>query len=226
MAIQLKNICKSFGDKQVLQNINLTLHTGVITCLMGASGIGKTTLVNILAGTLQADSGEIIWPDNHRHVSVVFQEDRLLEWETALTNVLFVTNSTNIKYSNIDSNRACLSLKKSLIPDIFQLRQAHMNQKLLYAKQLLTQAGLADSINKKVAELSGGMKRRVSICRALISQSNLLILDEPFKGLDSETKLLIMNMVKQHLRKYMLCVTHDASELEFMGGKLITLDFS
>lgn len=194
MAIQLKNISKSYGDKQVLQNINLTLHPGEITYLMGASGIGKTTLVNILAGTLQADSGEIIWPDNNRHVSVVFQEDRLLEWETALTNVLFVTNSKN--------------------------------QKLLYAKQLLIQAGLADSINKKVAELSGGMKRRVSICRALIAQSNLLILDEPFKGLDNETKLAIMNMVKQHLRKYMLCVTHDASELEFMGGKLITLDFS
>jgi len=189
LAIQLKNICKSYCDKQVLQNVNLTLHPGEITCLMGASGIGKTTLVNILAGTLQPDSGEIIWPDNNRHVSIVFQEDRLLEWETALTNLLFVTNSQNTEL----------------------------------AKQLLTQAGLADSINKKVAELSGGMKRRVSICRALIAQSNLLILDEPFKGLDNETKLVIMNMVKQHSRKYMLCVTHDASEVEFMGGKLIII---
>lgn len=189
MAIQLKNICKSYGDKQVLQNINLTLHHGEISYLMGESGIGKTTLVNILAGIIVPDSGEVIWPDNNRHVSVVFQEDRLLEWETALTNVLFVTNPANINF----------------------------------AKQLLTQAGLADSINKKVAELSGGMKRRVSICRALIAQSDLLILDEPFKGLDTETKLTIMNMVKQHLSKYVLCVTHDASEGKFLGGKLITL---
>ena len=190
MAIELKNICKSYGEKKVLHNINLTLQPGEITCLMGASGIGKTTLVNILAGITAPDSGEIVSP-SPPHVSVVFQEDRLLEWETALTNVLFVAT------------------------------KEHKQQ----AIELLTQAGLADSINKKAAELSGGMKRRVSICRALITQSNLLILDEPFKGLDSETKPVIMRMVKQHQNKntHILCVTHDASEVEFLGGKLITI---
>ena len=190
MAIELVNICKSYGEKKVLQNINLTMQAGEITCLMGASGIGKTTLVNILAGITAPNSGEIVWPSPSL-VSVVFQEDRLLEWETALTNVLFVAT------------------------------KEHKQQ----AVQLLIQAGLADSINKKTAELSGGMKRRVSICRALIAQSNLLILDEPFKGLDSETKPVIMDMVKQYSNKYnyVLCVTHDVSEVEFLGGKLITI---
>jgi len=204
LAIKLSNICKSYGEKKVLQNINLTLHPGEITCLMGASGIGKTTLVNIIAGITPPDSGKIILAPSGNlaiqnlceceeltaiiPISVVFQEDRLLEWETALTNVLFVAT------------------------------KEHKKQ----AVELLTQAGLADSINKKAAELSGGMKRRVSICRALIANSNLLILDEPFKGLDSETKPIIMNMVKQYSskEKYVLCVTHDASEVEFLGGKI------
>lgn len=190
MAIELKNICKSYGDKQVLKNINLTLHPGKITCLMGASGIGKTTIVNILAGIVKPDSGKVIWP-TPQSLSVVFQEDRLLEWETALSNVLFVTT----------------------------------HEHKVQAIQLLTQAGLADSINIKAAELSGGMKRRVAICRALIVQSDLLILDEPFKGLDSDTKPIIMSMVKQQLRsdKYILCVTHDASEVEFLNGKLLSV---
>ena len=194
MEIRLKNICKSYGGKQVLNNVNLTLAPGQITCMMGASGIGKTTLVGILAGTVKADSGEILGlePDGGK-VSLVFQEDRLLEWETALANVLFVVNPAH-KYVE-------------------------------QAKRLLVQAGLSDSINKKVPELSGGMKRRVCICRALIADYDLLILDEPFKGLDSETKPVIMRMVKEHLREgtCVLCVTHDAAEVGFLGGRLVVL---
>ena len=200
MAIELKNIHKSYGEKKVLQNMSLTLHPGEISCLMGASGIGKTTVVNILAGITSPDSGEIIWP-SPLSVSVVFQEDRLLEWETALTNVLFVTRRGDRPRSSD-----------------FKLE----------AVRLLTKVGLADSINKKTAELSGGMKRRVAICRALITNPSFLLLDEPFKGLDSETKPIIMNMVKQHLTKenYMLCVTHDLSEVEFLNGKIISTRYS
>jgi len=190
MENKLKNICKSYGDKRVLTNVNLTLTPGEITCVMGASGIGKTTLMGILAGTVKADAGEVL---TTQLVSAVFQEDRLLEWETALSNVLFVTNPAS--------------------------------QYVEKAKQLLTQAGLGDSINKKAAELSGGMKRRVCICRALIADYDLLILDEPFKGLDSEIKPVIMGMVKEHLRKNAcaVCVTHDAAEVAFFGRRLVAL---
>ena len=193
MAIELRNICKSYGDKQVLKNVNLTINPGEITCIMGASGIGKTTLINIIAGLVKPDAGEIAWHSNTLETSIVFQEDRLLNWETALSNVLFVTNPAS-----------------------------EYTQK---AKQLLTQAGLADSINKKTTELSGGMKRRVCICRALIANYDLLILDEPFKGLDNETKPVIMTMIKEHVQKdkYVICITHDYSEVEFMHGRLICL---
>jgi len=192
MAIELKNICKSYDGKEVLADVSLVLNPGEITCIMGTSGIGKTTLINIIAGLVKPDSGQIFGMQN-KCISFVFQEDRLLEWETALANVLFVKNPA----------------------------KAHVNE----AKTLLDKAGLTDSINKKAAELSGGMKRRVCICRALLADYDLLILDEPFKGLDEETKPKIMQLVKENLREgaCVLCVTHDAAEVEFLSGKLVKI---
>ncbi|MCL2399409.1 MAG: ATP-binding cassette domain-containing protein [Defluviitaleaceae bacterium] len=191
--IELTNICKRYGDKQILDNICMTFNEG-ITCIMGPSGRGKTTLAYIIGGLIKSDSGYITGLEGKR-TSFVFQEDRLLDWETAIGNVLFVTKS---------------------------IRQ---NQEK--ADHLLMQAGLSESMYKKAAELSGGMKRRVCLCRALIADYELLILDEPFKGLDSGIKPLIMTMVKEHsLRsegKTVICITHDLTEAEFLGGKLVTM---
>ena len=191
--MKLLNINKHFGDKKVLENINLTFAPGEITCIMGASGSGKTTLLNILTGLAPPDSGNVIWDSTSKKISMVFQEDRLLNWETALSNVLFVTS--------------------------------HSRNYTEQAKKLLTEAGLGDSINKKAAKLSGGMKRRVAICRALIADYDLLILDEPFKGLDAKIKPIIMDMIKARIdtSKYILCVTHDASEVEYLKGNLVKL---
>ena len=192
MAIELKGISKAFGDKQVLEDFSLVLEHG-ITCIMGASGKGKTTIVNLLAGLIDADRGSINIPSGTKF-SFVFQEDRLLEWESALTNVLFVTENP----------------KKNTVSAI----------------DLLSQADLGSSINKKAKELSGGMKRRVAICRALIAEYDIIILDEPFKGLDSTIKPGIIDMVKNHTKgKYVLAITHDLYEAEYMGGKLVSLDF-
>jgi len=186
--IELTNICKSFGGKPILENVNLTLSPGEITCMMGPSGIGKTTLVNILAGLVEPDSGEITGLEGLQ-VSAVFQEDRLLEWDTALANVNFVG-------------------------------MGNANSELL-----LTQAGLGGDLHKKAALLSGGMKRRVCICRALAAKYGLLLLDEPFKGLDEDTKTVMVSMIKEHLRPEacVLCVTHDMAEVNLLGGKLVEL---
>ena len=168
----------------------MTFNEG-ITCVMGSSGRGKTTLANIIAGLLSPDSGTISGIDGLK-VSYVFQEDRLLDWETALSNVLFVTNPTK---EYVDK-----------------------------AKKLLTQAELSGSINIKASKLSGGMKRRVCLCRALIADYDLLILDEPFKGLDTDLKPKIMSMVKEHTQgKIVICITHDHQEAEFLGGHLVEL---
>ena len=186
--LELINICKNFGENKVLENVSMAINEG-ITCIMGPSGRGKTTLAYIIAGLVKADSGEV---KGLKKISLMFQEDRLLEWETAVSNVLFVTKSAR---DNIER-----------------------------AKELLTQAGLAESLYKKASELSGGMKRRVCLCRALIAEYDLLILDEPFKGLDSGIKPSIMTMLKEHTAgKTVICITHDPVEAEFLGGELVTL---
>ena len=191
MEIKLKNIYKSFGEKHVLENISMTFNEG-ITCIMGSSGRGKTTLVNIIAGLIEQDAGTVSRCEKTK-VSYVFQDDRLLDWETALSNVLFVANPSK-DYT-----------KK--------------------ARQLLIQAGLSDSIDIKASKLSGGMRRRVCLCRALIADYDVLILDEPFKGLDEGLKPKIMSMVKEHANenKIVICITHDYSEADFLGGTLVEL---
>ena len=188
MAIELRNICKSYGDKRVLENVSLTFGEGV-SCVMGPSGSGKTTLAYIIAGLVRPDSGSVIGRDD-KSVALVFQEDRLLEWESAIANVLFVTKSARSNYGK--------------------------------ARDLLTRAGLGDSIGKKAAELSGGMKRRVCLCRALIAGCGLLILDEPFKGLDSGIKPGIMDMVRE-CAGVIICITHDPAEAAYLGGGIVRL---
>ena len=191
MAVDLRSICKNFGDKQVLMDFDLVLEKGV-TSIMGASGKGKTTIVNILSGLLVADKGFVNIPPATKF-SFVFQEDRLLEWETALTNVLFVTE-------NAKKNTA-------------------------RAVELLTEADLENNIHIKAKELSGGMKRRTAICRALIADYDIIVLDEPFKGLDANIKPRIIDMVKKHTKnKIVLVITHDKSEADYLGGRLVNLD--
>ena len=91
--------------------------------------------------------------------------------------------------------------------------------------ELLTEADLGGSIHKKTKELSGGMKRRVTICRALIADYDIIVLDEPFKGLDAKIKPRIIDMVKNHTKdKYVLAITHDPGEAEYLGGTLVGLD--
>jgi len=164
--IEIINISKNFENNLVIDNFNATLEAG-INCIMGPSGVGKTTLTNIIAGISKPDSGKI---KGSGLVSMVFQEDRLLENETALTNILFVSNNKKDKEATIK------------------------------AKMLLKKADLENELNTKVKDLSGGMKRRVALCRALLANYDTLILDEPFKGLDEKIKKNIMDMVKEYTK--------------------------
>ena len=187
MSIIVRNLCKSFEDKNVLVQFCANIPLRQTTAVMGASGIGKTTLANILLGFEKADGGEIIGlPDKK---SAVFQEDRLSENFSALANVQAVCKT----------------------------KQAKAN-----AAELLCELGLQNDIKTKVSSLSGGMRRRVSLARALCAEYDFLVLDEPFKGLDEATKALAMRTVKQHTSgKTVLLITHEKETADALADHII-----
>ncbi len=187
--ITVSNINKKFGNQTVFSGFSATFPAQQLTCLMGSSGCGKTTLLNMLMGFLKPDSGQIHGTSLKK--SAVFQEDRLCEDFGALANIRLVCD---IKYN-------------------LQEIVAH-----------LTQIGLADSLSKPVKEYSGGMKRRLAIVRAILAPYDLLFLDEPFKGLDEETKQITIAYVKQFTQgKTVIMVTHSTEEATALGGQVLAL---
>ncbi|MBQ0012828.1 MAG: ATP-binding cassette domain-containing protein [Clostridiales bacterium] len=188
--IVLRNLSKSYGENPVISDLNLNIKSGVTTCLMGPSGCGKTTLLRLIAGLEKPDSGEIM--SEARKISYVFQEDRLSEDFSVISNIRFVVGKT-------------------------------MNSEDI--RNLLKEFELGDVIDKPVRELSGGMKRRVAIARALSATYDLLILDEPLKGLDEKLKQHVMEVIKNHTKgKTVIYVTHDSTEADVMGARVICLE--
>ena len=187
--IILDSVSKSYEGKTVLNGMSLVFKEGEITCIKGPSGCGKTTLLRILAGLTQKDSGKI--SGIPERISCVFQENRLCEDFSVLSNIKLVCEK-DISGEEIIKN--------------------------------LDSVGLGDNINTPVKELSGGMKRRVALVRAVLSKGELLILDEPFKGLDDDTREDVTKyLLEGQNKRTVIMVTHDPEEVEMLGGRLITL---
>ena len=183
--IALNNINISYGNLKVLENFSISLEKGKVHCIFGASGCGKTTLLNALTGINKLESGDKLSLENKKF-SYVFQEDRLLPWATALENVLFVLR-----------DRYCDEEAKQI------------------AEKYLNIVGLGKFINAYPSELSGGMQRRVSFARALSYRGEVFILDEPFKGLDFKLKTELINyLLESDIKEnsYIVFVTHDMQE--------------
>lgn len=189
MPVVIDNVSKRYGALLVLDGFCAELGDTGVTCVMGESGSGKTTLMNILAGLEKPDSGSVRGMDGMR-AAMVFQEDRLMEWMSALKNVEFVLGR--------DSKRE--------------------------AAKHLRDVGLMENAAKRVSQFSGGMKRRTALARALAADSDLLLLDEPFNGLDDKTKRLVMDLVLEAAKsKPVVLITHDANDASKLSGKVYFL---
>ncbi len=185
--IRVSHISKRYGEKEVLHDVSLLFPPGV-TCLMGASGIGKTTLIRLLTGLEAPDSGEISGVP--KCIAMVFQEDRLAESLTVRGNLKLALGKC------YDEQKAQEMLSRLLLPDV---------------------------LPQTVSALSGGMKRRVALCRALLFDADLIVLDEPFKGLDEGTKTAAMDAVKAQAGRQVLIVTHDEEEARYLGACVVKL---
>ncbi|MBR3691240.1 MAG: ATP-binding cassette domain-containing protein [Clostridia bacterium] len=187
--IRLEGISFAYAGRAVLQDLSLTLPAGRITCLMGPSGCGKTTLFRLLCGTLSPDAGKISGIP-HR-ISAVFQEDRLCEDFSALSNLRFAVG------------------------------RAHDRARLV---SLLDSLGLPGASPAPVRTFSGGMKRRVALARALAAEGELLLLDEPFKGLDEESRAAAVQVLLSNIGgKTVFLITHDPAEAALLGAPVLEM---
>ncbi|WP_447409738.1 ABC transporter ATP-binding protein [Clostridium perfringens] len=195
MSIKLINIEKNFGSKKIYDKLYLTFEEGKINCILGRSGCGKSTLLNIIANLEEVNSGEIIGVPEK--IAYVFQEDRLIEWNSIYTNME-------------------LPLLKFYTKD-------EREEKI---KNILREVELGDCMNSYPKELSGGMRQRANIARALLYNGELLLMDEPFKSLDKSSKENIIKIFKKnHLEKNntVIMVTHDINEALSLGDNIFIL---
>ena len=188
--IRVDNVSKSYGDKHGLSNVSCEFEDGKIYCMMGESGVGKTTLIRLIMGLEKPDEGYI---SSSKQFAAAFQEDRLLEDRDAVDNVMFVLKNGGSK---------------------------SREQTEQYLSELLPE----DRLHIRVDSLSGGMRRRVAVARAMLSDRNTIILDEPFTGLDDETKKTVINFIKKwQNNRTVIVVTHSYTDSEMLGAGICML---
>lgn len=189
--VEARHLYMSYGSNRVLEDLSVRFPEGRITCIMAPSGRGKTTLLRLLMGLEQPDSGEITGASG-RKTAAVFQEDRLCPNLSAAAN-------------------ACLGLKRSEIS----------TDRLI---QSFREMRLEECLNRPVRSLSGGMKRRVAILRALLAHWDILFLDEPFQGLDADTRKQVLQTVRRQCAgRTVICVTHEEQDARELGAELVKL---
>lgn len=201
--LALRGVAKQFGAKPVLRDINLDVNRGNFVSLLGPSGCGKSTLLSIIAG-LDAPSGGRVMVDDrplsgaNSGAGMVFQRDLLLEWRTALDNILLQ----------------------------FEMRGLPSRPGRARAIELLKLVGLGGSADAYPHQLSGGMRQRVALCRALVHEPELLLMDEPFGALDAITREKVaidLAQVTADARKTVVFVTHSLEEAVFLGDIVCVL---
>ena len=203
--LEAKHIHLTFPKQQkpVLQDINLTIEEGSLTVILGESGCGKTTLLNILAGFQKPSSGDVLV--NHEVVTgpdvtraVVFQDHALLPWLNVADNVGFALQLKGLKRAEIEKQ----------------------------VSAILKIVGLSHVEKANIWELSGGMKQRVGIARALISHAPFILLDEPFAALDAFTRenmqQLVLDLWIQQNKSFFL-ITHDIEEALLLSNQLVLM---
>ena len=174
--LKIESLTVKYGKQTVIENLSYEFEDRKHYAIVGPSGIGKTTLINTLAGLVKPKGGSIV--SSYTSLTYLFQEPRLFPWLNALDNVRLVCNN----------KETSLSMLKRLIDE--------------------------DGVEAKFPdELSGGMKQRVAIARALSAESDIVFMDEPFKGLDEKTRDIVRRFVFDMLKdKTVIIVTHDADD--------------
>ena len=210
--IEIKNIKKSFGDKTILEDISGVLETGKCNLIIGSSGSGKTVLTKCIVGLFKPDHGEICYDGKsmldmnreertelRQQIGMLFQGSALFDSMTVEQNIMFTL-------------------------DMFS--DMSIRDKKKRVDEVLEKVELQGSNKKFPAEVSGGMKKRVGIARAIVLNPKYLFCDEPNSGLDPQTSLVIDKLIKQITTDYNITtvvVTHDMNSVMEIGDKIMYL---
>ncbi|MCF8204883.1 MAG: ABC transporter ATP-binding protein [Methylotenera sp.] len=203
--VTVEALAKRYGDATVFDGVNFTLSEGEFVCIIGHSGCGKTTILNVLAGLEQASSGhvfmaqrEVAGPGLER--GVVFQGHALMPWLTVRQNIAFAV--------------------RSKWPD---WTRAQVDAQVVKYVELV---GLAAHLDKKPSQLSGGMKQRVGIARAFAIEPRMLLLDEPFGALDALTRGTIQDELLKicaATKQTVFMITHDVDEAILLADRILLM---
>jgi ABC-type nitrate/sulfonate/bicarbonate transport system ATPase subunit len=201
--LELIGVNKNFGKLQVLSNINLTVNKGEFAAIVGPSGCGKSTILRMFAGLETASSGQVLADGKpiqgpHPQRSLIFQEHALYPWRTVEQNVGFGMELTGVPAAE---------------------RTARI-------KEILEKVGLDGFQTYYPHQLSGGMRQRASIARALVLNPEVLLLDEPYGALDAITRLTMQNELIKLWRgtgKTMLLITHDIDEAVYLADTIYVM---
>ena len=188
--IRIENINKRYKDNIIFEDFQIDFYENKINCILGKSGCGKTTLLNIISGVVKNDESDFKGIED-LGVSYIFQDDRLIDWLSVEDNIKLVIKK---HYSEDKVNELC--------------------------EKYLKLVGIYEYKNYYPQRLSGGMRQRVNIARAFIYPSKIIIMDEPFKSIDIKNKQIIMENFKKILEeenRTVLFVTHDIDEALYLG---------
>ena len=199
-AVQLKSVALKRGSRELLSNLDIEIAAGEILAILGPSGMGKTTLLHAVAGLIEPSSGEIT--TSVEQPGMAFQDSLLLPWLTVRQNVAL---AYQFKAHYVDAD------------------QVEVTEKI---DRILSAVGL-DGFQKSFPnELSGGQAQRVSIARALVLNSEVLLLDEPFSAVDAITREQLQNLVRETRDRFgttVLLVTHDINEALAIADRVLVL---
>lgn len=196
MTLNIQKLCKSYDNLNVFQDFNMEILENHITCILGPSGCGKTTLLNMISGVLKEDDGIFLGFDN-KVTSYLFQEPRLLDWKSVWGNIEFI------------------------LKDIYQKEE---RERII--SKYIEMVGLDEFKDYYPHKLSGGMMQRVAIARAFAYPSDILLMDEPFKGLDIKIKESLINAFVKLWNddpRTVIFVTHDIEEAVLLGDIVYVL---
>lgn len=198
---EVRNLSFYYGDFKSLKNVSMPIEELKVTALIGPSGCGKSTLLSVIAGLVQPTRGSLELESGAAATSdigYVFQDDCLLEWRTILENVLLPV----------------------------ELRGLPTSDYVRRAKGLLTEVGLEHNASSFPHQLSGGMRQRASICRALVCDSPILLMDEPFGALDAmsrEKQQLLLQLIWMAHPKTVMFITHDIPEAVLLSDRVLVM---